>query len=232
MTGSNGNGRSVVKSPTPKAPPTAKRVNGNGHDNGQTQEWRVKRTIPASNTDEQGRTPSEREQELLRTVRNLQQQVQNLQNQVSRFQRFDKESTKVTEHQMLQAVVQSNLALSEQLKRLVDGHAGTEVADPMMQVNLEMQSLHREQKRKRMAEIETNLAYTQRLLRAKQEINPSCPCGEHKGIMFIEREEVLEENMCPKDWWFKQSNHAYYNGQLSQFMKAYPFNEYLNVYRL
>jgi hypothetical protein len=199
-------------------PPTVQRTNGNGP----SKEWQVKEVIPAGST--------EREQALERMVEDLRRQVISLQNQVSRMQRFDHKRMKIAETQVAQAVLQSNLVLSETLGKLV-GSQPVQDAD-FVSLTLDAKSKEQDERRKQIGEVARELAETTRLIRADKETTPVCPCGEHHGIRFVENGEVLVDSMCPMDWWHKQSNHAYYNGYLGDFMRDNPYKLSLKKYSI
>ena len=87
----------------------------------------------------------------------------------------------------------------------------------------------------RKNEVESNMRDIQKLAQSRQSITPECPCGEHKGIRFVEQIEdnefVVLDEMCPMVWWRRMSRAALKNGRLSEFNASTPLNEYLIPYR-
>lgn len=71
--------------------------------------------------------------------------------------------------------------------------------------------------------------YIRQLDGMKKVVTEKCSCGEHVGIRFInENGEVVEDNMCPADWWVYKSRLAYLDGELDTFLDTTPIEKYLN----
>lgn len=88
---------------------------------------------------------------------------------------------------------------------------------------------------KRAHEVENNLEHIRRLSYCRQTVVPECDCTEHahKGLRFVDMltGQVLEENMCPKTWWIKQSRLAFKNGNLQEFTESTDLRAYLSMYK-
>jgi hypothetical protein len=94
---------------------------------------------------------------------------------------------------------------------------------------------------RRQKEVDSRISYIRRLAECRQELTECCPCGLHSGIRFVapvyaiqgqSGEVVLEENVCPKQWWVWQSMLALREGRLAAFTAAYPYHEYIHAYTL
>lgn len=71
--------------------------------------------------------------------------------------------------------------------------------------------------------------YIRQLDGMKKVITEKCSCGEHVGIRFIdENGTVVEDSMCPADWWVYKSRLAYLDGELDTFLDTTPIETYLN----
>jgi hypothetical protein len=71
--------------------------------------------------------------------------------------------------------------------------------------------------------------YIRKLDTMKKVITDKCTCGEHVGIRFVdENGTVVEDHMCPKDWWVYKSRLAYLDGELDTFLDTTPIETYLN----
>lgn len=181
--------------------------------------------------DTNGMTATDRERDLEREIIKLRNELSKTKSILSRLQRFDPESARLTEHQMMVALTQSNLAISEQVRELLGNNPGSGEEDVYMKDVIETQALHREIKRKQIAEVARKLAYTDRLIRADKVTTDMCSCGKHKGITFTEYGNVIEENMCPLDWWFKMSGHAFYHEYTADFERQYPYREFVREFK-
>lgn len=192
-------------------------------------DWRVKAIIPAETPDQNGEVQSERERAMALEMREMRQQITKLQGQVDRMSRIDGRGAQVRDHQLLQATLQSTLALTTEIEQLLHpfpDYMGLNIDGRLLAIEM----AEREQRREETTEIAISVVQVDRLVRAKKSYTKTCPCGEHKGIRFTDGDTVLEENMCPKDWWFKQVHHAFYHGTLGTFMTEHPLKKYLKLF--
>lgn len=87
-------------------------------------------------------------------------------------------------------------------------------------------------------ELGASLAWIHRLLQATQESNGPCPCGSHIGIRFTQEVvedgektiQVLEENVCPAQWWLSQHRYHRTKGKGKEFLAENPYEEYIHWY--
>lgn len=71
-----------------------------------------------------------------------------------------------------------------------------------------------------------------RLSRKQKIKTEACPCGKHKGIRFLDDDgETILDEMCPVDWWVRQTWLSFDRGALSDFLGSTPLEEYLRPYR-
>jgi hypothetical protein len=70
------------------------------------------------------------------------------------------------------------------------------------------------------------------LTHCKQEITPECPCGEHKGLRFRDKEGNVVAELCPRAWWVSQSRLAFEEKHLSQFVASTPLDKYIKPFTL
>lgn len=217
----NGNGKIA-----PSAPQSVKKVNGTVE-----REWRVKRVIPEEVPDQNGEVKSERERAMEREMRQMRQQIAKLQSQIDRLGRIDGPGARARDHQLLQATLQSTLALVTEIQQII--HPSPDFEG--MQIDgqlLALELAERDRRREETTEIAISVVQIDRLMRARKTYTAKCPCGQHKGICFSDGDTVLEENMCPVDWWHKQSHHAFYQGKLGTFMQETPLKKYLKLFEL
>lgn len=71
--------------------------------------------------------------------------------------------------------------------------------------------------------------YIRKLDGMQKVVTDKCSCGEHVGIRFVdEKGTVVEDNMCPKDWWVYKSRLAYLDGELDKFLDTTPIEKFIN----
>jgi hypothetical protein len=75
------------------------------------------------------------------------------------------------------------------------------------------------------------LAETRALSKCRQRTTPVCPCGQHQGIQFYNG-HIIIENMCPQEWWIRQSRVAFEDGKLKQFINTTSCSVYLSAYSI
>ena len=76
------------------------------------------------------------------------------------------------------------------------------------------------------------LKYYQGLAALKQQKTDLCPCGEHRGIEFINKEGGRVDHLCPKHWWLMQTWMSKEDGTLVAFLNSTPLKFYLSMYAL
>lgn len=89
---------------------------------------------------------------------------------------------------------------------------------------------YRMEKRTKQAQRQKNLRYARKLEVCKKKITPECPCGEHKGIRFLDVDGNTIEERCPKSWWITLSRLAFEDGKLDQFVSSTPLTKYIKAY--
>jgi hypothetical protein len=82
----------------------------------------------------------------------------------------------------------------------------------------------------RAASVQKGIAYLRYLERCKQTVTDRCPCGQHKGIRFLDKDGNIIEERCPKSWWVSLSRIAYEDGNLSGFVESTPMETFLKLY--
>ncbi len=151
--------------------------------------------------------------------------------QTERLQRIaqvDLKEMNVGKLQSEQALLRAVRGLTEAVNAQVVSHLS-----PQERCDLEGNALYQANKASRQAEVRRNVAHIAYLSTLRQETTFVCPCGRHTGIKFVDdKGTVVVENMCPKEWWIKQSRLAYSKGQLSQFLKDFEYSDYLSSYKI
>lgn len=80
------------------------------------------------------------------------------------------------------------------------------------------------------SQAERNIRRDRMLEGCTQVVVDKCPCGNHKGIQFINQKNEVVEELCPASWWLTQTKLAYKDGNLSAFIKSTPRDTYLKQY--
>ena len=88
------------------------------------------------------------------------------------------------------------------------------------------------QQRDRSKEVVNNTKRIDYLRELRQKITPVCPCGKHKGIQFIDSDNNIVEERCPRSWWVSLSRQAFIEGRLGEFQVTTPYGKYVNKYSL
>lgn len=163
--------------------------------------------------------------------------------QVTKLSRFNK----VDE---LGGAAEESRVRIELLKAMADStQAVNSLTRSNARVGAELQpdnTIFREQKYRRRLESHSNLRYIKILADSPQTKIQECPCGNHQGVRFLEHIDslnidgktvevdhfVVVEELCPKDWWIKQTRIAFEGGYLSKFTKSTPLGLYLEGYKL
>lgn len=160
-------------------------------------------------------------QTLERRLADLTSQVQRVQRLVHIDEREAAVADKNSQAELYRAVAKNTDLVAELLKRQRAADA-----DP-----LDMRFFHMERQR-RSREVRASLERIRHLKQCKQEITPCCPCGQHKGIRFVDNAGNSVAEVCPKSWWISQSRLAFEENRLGQFIKSTPLEKYIKPFVL
>jgi hypothetical protein len=144
--------------------------------------------------------------------------------------------TQVDDKAMLTQAVQNHRDVLEGVSELtyaVNQMLEESGKDPVMELTKTSNALYHSMKFVRKQQIRQNVDHRRRLSKCRLTKTDVCPCGEHYGIMFTDDEgTVLEENVCPLNWWVAMSRLAFIDGVYSQFLEKLPLSDYLAAYKL
>lgn len=105
--------------------------------------------------------------------------------------------------------------------------------DPVQELTKTSNALYHSMKFAQAQKVRQNVDHRRRLSKCRLTKTEVCPCGEHYGIMFTDDDGiVLENNVCPLNWWVTMSRLAYIDGVYSQFLENVPLADYLAAYKL
>lgn len=152
--------------------------------------------------------------------------------QVQRIQRF----MKLDEREWRDDKQRSEVRLLQAVSTLTDAVTALSGAKEYQQeyaVNSISAQCFRNEKVNRSRRASQHVDETKGLYKCRQELTPTCPCGEHRGLKFTDNTgQVVVDNMCPKVWWIKQSHVAFMSGRLTTFVNSMPISVYLKPYKL
>jgi hypothetical protein len=156
-----------------------------------------------------------------KTVASLERQVQRLQKAIRIDELEFAVDKQKTQNQLMEAVAVNTELTSEVLSLLVDRETDAmySTLDNYRTLRLHGASAHRKR-----------LTHIKALTSCKQKVVPECPCGKHKGIMFLDNNGEEIETRCPESWWLSLSRIAFEEHRLSSFVETTPRNEYLQLY--
>jgi len=66
----------------------------------------------------------------------------------------------------------------------------------------------------------------------KQKKTKVCPCGDHLGIEFLNKDGERIDHLCPKHWWVIQTWVAMDDKKIGAFVDSTPLDWYLDKYKL
>lgn len=165
---------------------------------------------------------------IIQDINHIEKTQTNLASQITRIQRMMKldEKEVATQRQrsetmLLQAVENNTMLVTALLERML----GTE-DDPLGM------SYYHERKRQEQRESQKRLDTIRSLSQLRQKKTGTCPCGQHKGIQFLDESDNVVEERCPKSWWISLSRLALEEGRLGTFTKTTPIDKYLSRYSL
>jgi hypothetical protein len=153
------------------------------------------------------------------------EQVQRIQRTV----RLDEKEFAVGNLQSQRSVLMEVSGLAHAVSALVGQNS-----DPVAEAEAQSTSYYHQTKAMRQAEVRHNLNEIRLLARCKiVKLDVPCPCGKHHGLCFTDSKgAIIEDNMCPKTWWIKQSRLAFENHSLGQFVNSTPMSAYLEAYTI
>ncbi len=117
--------------------------------------------------------------------------------------------------------------------RRKDGACPVRWLSPEERCDFEGNAIYRANRETRRAEVRQNLANIAYLSTLGQETTFVCPCGTHTGIKFIDNNGIaFVLNMCPMEWWVKQSRLAHFEHRLGQLLVKTSLSDYLSGYKI
>ena len=165
-------------------------------------------------------------QDLYNNQQHQAHQMSDLATQVEKIRRYTKYDTKAQvahtlEHE--EAILKSIESLGAQTATLL-GHLQDEKVED---------GFYRAGKLRRQTEVLRNSRYNRLLTGLKQKIiNKPCVCGKHKTLQFLDPNDNVIEELCPRSWWFKRSRIAMEDGKLTDFVSSTPEEVYLKAFKL
>jgi hypothetical protein len=161
------------------------------------------------------------------TNADLSLQVQRIQRSIKIDEREKEAGQEQSARELTQAVTRLTVAVNQMLIEQRTAETGE------ARFNADGVTLHRLNVDRQSRDARKRLNYIRQLADLRQVDTPKCPCGNHSGIRFVNKQgDIIEDNMCPKEWWIKQSRLAFENGKLDDFVSLIPMKDYLFAYKL
>ncbi len=182
-------------------------------------------------------------------VQALQKQVDNLAQKVNSAYYRDNQETSAAFARLQQGqdiLADTLTVMTGALERALKRPQMIQQVDPQFQDRREGNEIFLQMRTTRWRTNEKSLKEAARLATLEREKTPLCPCGKHQGIRLVEEvvqgpwEEgqaetervVVEENICPVEFWLTLSRLAYTDGLLAAFNREAPLAGFLSEYRL